>query len=243
MDVDKFQEGDNAGVSAVVHVSHNGHCGESSYLAGVCRKMGLPLIEDSAVALGVPGACQVGTMSILSFSVPKIVTTGQGGAVLTDSAAHCDRLDAIRDQGGENWRKDRIHRNIGVNLRMTDLQAALGIAQMKEIDKILARRARIWNVYRIGMAIANDIHPSGWMVTVRCENGSRRHSVEVELADHGYSATRLYRPIYQNSYFKADPSLFPGAKDYYDRVLYLPSSLTLSYTDIHQISRIAYMWN
>jgi dTDP-4-amino-4,6-dideoxygalactose transaminase len=245
MDVDKFVESiEERPVDAVVHVNHNGHCGEIHYLAGVCRKKGIPLIEDSAVALGVPGACQTGDMSILSFSVPKIITTGQGGAVLTDSEQYLVRLDAIRDQGGGNWRNDRIHQNIGVNLRMTDLQAALGIAQLKGIDKILRIRNKIWDAYRVGMDISHDIKPSGWIVTVRCSSYDRREEVFEQLNKKGYAAERLYRPVSHNIWYgsKADDNFFKNASDYYKRVLYLPSSLTLSYDAICGISSIVTLW-
>lgn len=199
-------------VDCVVFVNHNGCTGEIKKVRELCDECCLPLIEDSAVALGIPGAGITGDLAIYSFSVPKIVTTGQGGAVLTDKPELAERLNQLVDQGG-NWRHDRIHKAIGGNFRMADLNAALGLAQLRDLPRLIAKRNRLWGWYREHITIHNDpgAGKSGWMVTS-------------ESIIHG---RQLYTPVnFAAPYNNGDN--FPGANEYYNTIRYVPSSLSLT---------------
>ncbi len=221
---------------AVVIVGHNGHTDDALFTA--CRKYDIgPLIEDSAVALGCPPAGTAGDVSILSFSVPKIITTGQGGAVLTSNSKYAERLSQLVDQGGGNWRKDRIHTAIGGNFRMPDVLSAMGVAQLESLPGTLMKRERLWNWYREDMEIAQDVQPSGWVVTVRGWDKEQADSIIEAVTKAGYEARRLYQPVHRNDPFKRPDEEFPGACELYDRLVYLPSSLTLTRRQVKEITR------
>lgn len=215
--------------SCVVYVCHNGSTSGLKEIAADLYRWGIPLIEDSAVALGIPGAGITGDLAIYSFSVPKIVTTGQGGAVLTDKPELAERLAQLVDQGG-NWRHDRIHKAIGGNFRMADLNAALGLAQLRDLPQLIAKRNRLWDWYREFIPIHNDPGEgrSGWWVTRRIERGCE--SSEAEIG-------QLYHPINRCAPYMADDADFPGAVEYFGSTIYLPSSLSLSEQDVWHIVR------
>jgi perosamine synthetase len=230
-------------VSAVVFVDHNGHTGEDlKHVYRTCAAYKVPLIEDAAVALGCPGAGVTGDISILSFSVPKIITTGQGGAVLTKRPDLYERLLQLVDQGGGDWRADRLHRAVGGNFRMTDLQAALGVAQMDDLRGLLETRERMHGWYDSAGKDNRNISALwidyGWMVCVRARDAEHADRIIAVLNAAGFDAKRLYRPVHRNPPYAADDALFPGACEFYDRTVYLPSSLTLKKEQATQIAKL-----
>ena len=89
-----------------------------------------------------------GTVGCLSFSAPKIVTTGQGGAVLTDDKSVADRGSAFIDHGDLEWRSTNLNRGIGTNLRFNDVLAALGLSQLDTLADRLARKRRSYLALR-----------------------------------------------------------------------------------------------
>lgn len=229
--------GANGDLHCVVFVDHNGYAGEDlQRVRALCDRWGTPLIEDSAVALGCPDAGRTGSMSILSFSVPKVVTTGQGGAVLTARADLAERLEQLVDQGGNDWRKTRLHSSIGGNFRMTDLQAALGVAQLRDLSKLLEQRTQLWSWYRESLehnalrrqCIANDVHPSGWIVTTMADDVSHADAIIKSVQAAGFDCKRLYHPVHRCLPYLDSDALYPGAVSIYDRLIYLPSSLNLT---------------
>lgn len=138
---------------AVVFVDFCGSVGpELAVVEDICRRRGVFLIEDAAWSIGRgtaerPGG-SYGDISVTSFSVPKIITTGQGGAVLVHSEAHRDAIICLSDHGDTNWRQTNITRGIGTNLRLSDLSSALGLAQLDRLDDRLARKRRSFEVLK-----------------------------------------------------------------------------------------------
>jgi perosamine synthetase len=129
---------------AVCFVNFSGRTGpELIEVIRICEERGLPLIEDAAGALGHrfagKSAGGFGTVAIYSFSVPKVITTGQGGAVLLRSEQQRDAAICYIDQGDTDWRRTNLNRGIGTNLRFNDILAAFGLAQMARLDERLER--------------------------------------------------------------------------------------------------------
>lgn len=238
MNINELEKLLNKGVyGAVVFVDHNGYTGEDLRRVRVlCTAQKIPLIEDSAVALGCERAGRIGDLSILSFSVPKIITTGQGGAVMTSRRDLGDRLAELVDQGGGGWRHSRIHNAVGGNFRMADVQASLGVAQLNDLSYLLKRRHQLWDWYREGMEIAQDVQPSGWMMTTMGKNAVEANRIIVEVNKVGFDCKRLYQPVHRNTPYRGDDASFPGSCELYERLLYLPSSLNLSKKQVQVIT-------
>lgn len=238
--------------NAVIFVDHNGYAGNDlRRVYGICKRAGIPLIEDACQAIGTSWATTGGDIATLSFSVPKLVTTGQGGAVMTRNSMYASRIKAIMDHGGGPWRSNRRHVLPGLNLRFNDILAAYGVAQMRIFSKLLDRRFKVYKWYadELGDRILwpdNDTCTkwvpyyvsTPWMVIYRTPRACAGLYAKM-LGKYGIQATQYYRPIKSNTPFKYSqqyPQHFPSVADtLWGELLYLPSSLTLTKRKVHYI--------
>jgi perosamine synthetase len=141
-------------VAAVLTVHLYGHPCDLDPLLELCRRWSLPLVEDSAEALGAayrdrPVGCE-GLAGCLSFNGNKIITTGGGGMVLTRDAGLAARVRALTTQARRDpleW----IHDEVGFNYRLTNLQAALGAAQLEQLPDFLARKRQTAGHYQAAL--------------------------------------------------------------------------------------------
>jgi len=132
---------------AVCFVNFSGYTGENLVEAiRLCTERRVAWIEDAECAFGHRhrgrAAGTFGSVGTYSFSVPKVVTTGQGGAVVTNDSEAYKRAAAYIDQGDLEWRRTNLNRAIGTNLRFSDLQASLGLCQKSRavaIDPVTGR--------------------------------------------------------------------------------------------------------
>jgi len=222
----------------VIFINHNGYSGwHLLEIRELCNKYEVDLIEDAATALGVVGAGTTGELATFSFSVPKLITTGQGGMVVTNNHSLAKRVREWQDQGG-GWRADRTHKKLGLNLRMPDINGALGLAQLNNIYSICEKRKTIWDWYRTKTTLnMYDIYgDSGWCILARF-----RKSDEIieQLHNNNIGASRFYKAIYDNHHFKdlADKKC-PEAEKAARELVYLPSSLTLTEQQVIHIGQV-----
>ena len=225
-------------VGCVIFVNHNGYVGDDiARVKGMCKNYGIFTIEDSAQALGIPYAGRTGDIGILSFSVPKIITVGQGGAIMTDSDKLADRCRRLIDHGGAGWRIDKIHKHVGVNYRLTDIQAAYGLAQLKELPKLLAKRKQVQDWYVEGGVKLQNWDPerkqSTWMCIYRSPIQAKLRD---ELSKRKVGTAAYYRPINHNYTFYNDGE-YPEAERAWTQLLYLPSSLNLTRKQVVKICK------
>jgi len=227
-------------VSCIIFVSHNGYNGSDlNKVRQICNIHNIPMIEDCCQSIAIKNAGKTGDIGIFSFSYPKLITGGQGGAVVTDDDKIAKRLEQIRDHGG-NWRKDRLHQYIGVNFRYTDIQASYILSQLKDIKLLLNKRWKLFYYYYI-----NDIKPyrfvpyvsekeSGWMVIYRSKKADQ---IIEALKKENIQAVKYYKPISYNPPYKTKIK-YPVAEQIYKEIIYLPSSLNLKRRKIKRICRI-----
>ena len=126
----------------------------------VAQRKGVQVLEDAAQALTVKlhgkHAGTFGDVGTFSFFSDKVITTGEGGLVVTDSDEIADRLRLLRNQGRPNS-GTFIHPSLGMNFRITDMQAAVGLGQMEKLPSILKDRAKKWRLYSEGLTGVGDI--------------------------------------------------------------------------------------
>lgn len=134
---------------AVLVVHMCGSMARVDQLAGLCGRKGILLIEDTAQALGASFSGKplgtFGRAGCYSFDYVKTITCGEGGAVVTDDAALYERVQAFTDHGHDHKGKDRgadLHPILGLNFRLSELHAAVGLAQLKKLDRILDTQRR-----------------------------------------------------------------------------------------------------
>ncbi len=150
---------------AVLLVHQAGMPADVSSIVDVCGDRGITVIEDAACAIGSEiGGCPVGsgpTMAVFSFHPRKIITTGEGGMIVTADQPTADRLRRLREHGTSMGAAERHasggprieqYLEVGFNYRMTDIQAAVGRVQLDRLEEIIERRRLLAGRYRDGLS-------------------------------------------------------------------------------------------
>lgn len=232
------------------------------------KKFGFKIIEDASHAIGGKykgkniGNCTYSDITIFSFHPVKIITTGEGGAILTNDEKICGKVQQLRSHGITRdpremtkhidgpWYYEQI--DLGFNYRMTDLQAALGISQLKRIDAFIKKRQKIVGLYNRLLANSKLILPyqkidtksSFHLYIIRVpSNGSLIRSELFErLLANGILVNLHYIPIYKHPYYqtkyKIKDSDFPQAEKYYAEAISLPIFYDLKESEIKKITKI-----
>lgn len=229
---------------AVVVVHLYGHPCDMTAIDAVARQHGLVVIEDACQALGAAwqgrAAGSFGT-GCLSFYATKSITTGEGGMVVTDDGGLADRARLLRNQGeGERYRTDVL----GYNFRMTELAAALGLAQLPKLDGWIERRRAnaAWLSEHLE-GVATPIERPGaqhtyQQYTVRVPNG-RRDALQRALRERDIESVVYYplalhqQPLYKEVGIGGS---FPVAESAAGEVLSLPVHAALSQDDLERIA-------
>ena len=133
---------------AIIAVHLCGHPAEMDEIMKIAREHNLAVIEDCAQAIGAKYKGKIvgsiGDINAFSFYLSKNITTGEGGMVLTDNDKLAEKAKLIRHHGEPEWYKYIL---LGYNYRMTELQAAIGLAQLKKLEKLNERRREIAKIY------------------------------------------------------------------------------------------------
>lgn len=228
---------------AVMLVSSNGRAPDASGFETLCRETGIALIEDAAQSLGsfYPDGRHIGRAGAIgsfSFSAPKIISTGQGGALITDSDELADRLRRLKDFGRAHGGTD-IHDSIGFNFKFTELQACVGLAQMRQLPERIERKKAIWQRYWNGLQgvpgvqlFAHDLRRcTPWFIDGRF---ARRDELAAHLKREGIGTRTMYPPIHrQKAYDLAGEH--PVSEAIGREGLWLPSMIQLTDGQIERI--------
>lgn len=230
-------------VKAAIVVSLNGRAPDMKYIQRWTQDHGILLIEDACQAFGSCWAGQyLGTFGIcgaFSFSPHKIITTGQGGCIVTndDGLAHTIRLfkDFGRVCGGVD-----DYQVFGINLKFTDLQAVIGIEQMRSIDWRIVRKKQIFDLYRnslsglpkINFVETNLKETVPWFVDILVED---REGLREFLRQKDIQTRPMYPPIRRTAVYGIEAE-GGWISDYVSRQgLWLPSFLGLSDDQINEV--------
>lgn len=204
----------------------------------VARAYQISIIEDAAEALGsFSYERHCGTLAdsaILSFNGNKTITCGGGGAILTDYDEWAERARHLSTQAKKPHRWEFEHDEVANNLRMPNVNAALGCAQMERIDEILREKRRNFDDYR---AVLDDagcdyMRPAGgdrwnhWLVTFLAESLGDRDRLLKEFNDRGVKARPLWKPLNRFGPYRECASMpTPNADWLYERAISLPSGV------------------
>lgn len=231
------------------------------------REYGFTVIEDASHAIGGSyqdnpvGSCAYSDMTVFSFHPVKIITTGEGGMVLTNRRELCEGLQLYRSHGITRdpsrmtrtadgpWYYEQIA--LGCNYRMTDLQAALGASQMTKLDAFVARRRYLVQRYREKLKdlplrtpfCAPDANPSWHIYIVRLDLERVKKSKQeifAEMKERGIMLNLHYIPVHLQPYYRElgfAAGDFPVSERYYREALTLP--LYYDLTDAQQEAVVA----
>jgi len=224
----------------------------------LARKHGLKVIEDVAEAQGGRYKNRIlgsfGYINCFSFLSNKIMTTGEGGMCVTDSAEAANRLTSLRGLAFGNTPQTRyLHTDLGFNYRLTNMQAAIGCAQLKRIDEIITKKREVGAWYNSGLKSVKDITlpvEMSWAknvywqygIVVGKEFGISRDKMISLLKDSGIDARAFFVPMHQQPVFHK-LGLFknmrlPVSEWLGKNGLYLPSSTNLSKADVIRVCNV-----
>lgn len=227
---------------AVCFVNFSGHTGSNLIaIRSVCAERNVLVIEDAACALGHryqgQAAGTFGDIGTYSFSVPKVLTTGQGGALVARDPTVFERAAAFIDQGDLEWRMTNLNREIGTNLRFNDLLAAFGLCQIRDIENRLARRRESYAALRARLGPFLYAVPGEEAPLHNIVFSAEPDRLVTALRTAGVFATRQYRTLAQHpAYAELAERPYPNADYWSDRAVYLPFGMALSPADANRIA-------
>lgn len=238
-------------VRAVVPVHLLGLACEIDRIVAIARRHGLRVVEDAAQGLGVRYRGRpVGTfgdVGVVSCNGNKIVTAGGGGALLTSDARRADRARSLTLHGRARLASDAMHAEVGYNYRMTNLHAALGLAQLEQLDDFIARKRRIAATYARGFAAVDGVapmpltahtDPTWWLYTIQLIGRSprpRQQRLLRTLAAQGIGARPLWPPLHAQPAARAAARYrLRCATPLVARSVCLPSSAHLSDAEVRR---------
>jgi UDP-4-amino-4,6-dideoxy-N-acetyl-beta-L-altrosamine transaminase len=242
----------------IIPVHLAGQSCEMDKISNLSKKYGFKIIEDASHAIGGKykdkpiGGCQFSDITIFSFHPVKIITTGEGGMCLTNDSQLAISLNRFRSHGIVRHPSEMTHVpdgpwyyqqiELGYNYRMTDIQAALGLSQMKRLDDFVSARHSIAKRY-------NEILDEDWIelpwqhpdtysglhlyiIRVKHNNKGITHKQLFEkLRNAGILVNLHYIPVYSHPYYEAigyDKQEFPNAEAYYSEAISIPMFATFT---------------
>ncbi len=238
MDINLLEKAITPKTKAIFFVSANGRypkAGIDSFV-DLAKKHNLILLEDSAQSLGsfYPDGTHIGRKALIgsfSFSAPKVISTGQGGALITDDDEIADKLRKLKDFGRSGGGND-IHDSIGWNFKFTDIQAVIGVEQMKKLPWRVKRKKDILRKYQEGLKNISQIQffeqdlesTTPWFIDVLAED---RENLQHFLKDAGIGTRIMYPPINKQKAYNL-PGDFPVSELVGEKGLWLPSASQLT---------------
>lgn len=250
IDPSKIEEKITKKTKAIMVVHMYGNPANMDKIQTIAKKYHLFIIEDSCMAHGaMVGSKKVGSIGgigCFSFYASKNITCGEGGMVVTSNRKIAKKIKLFRNYAEEKPRFN--HTVLGFNYRMTDLQAAIGLAQLERIEKIVKRKRQIAQNYRKLLKDCPEVilpkDPSWgksvfWMfgILINSNFGISRDEIIKKLSQKGIESTRFFVPISDQPVFKKGKDIrfpdiggiYPVSEDISSRGLYLPSGLGITY--------------
>ena len=231
---------------AIIAVDIFGNPANYDCLINICRQYKLLLISDSAEAFGAEyknKKCgNLADISIFSFFGNKTITTGEGGAILTNEKKLFEYIKKLKNQGNSPQKK-YYHDILGYNFRMTNIQAAIGCAQLERCEDILNQKNKIADTYKkylskhlVFQYISSKAKSSYWMVSGLLSDKEKRDSIIKYLSKLGIDTRPFFYPMHTMPYFNIVLNN-PTTQMLSERGLCLPSYPSLKEKDIQFISK------
>jgi perosamine synthetase len=234
LDIKKTKKAITPKTKAIMLMSANGRypkSGINSFLE-LCKNKNISLIEDAAQSLGsfYPDGSHIGSkgdIGSFSFSAPKIISTGQGGALITNNTELASRLRKLKDFGRSSGGND-VHDSIGYNFKFTELQAVIGIEQMKKLAWRIDRKKAIYKRFTSNLRCIQDEikffehnfeFTTPWFIDCVAK---KRDELQVFLKEHMIGTRIMYPPINKQKAYKYKGE-FPVSDHIGQSGLWLPS--------------------
>lgn len=245
----------NKNTRAIVPVHFSGQPCEMATIHKIARKYKLLVVEDACHALGAKyknykiGGCRFSDMAVFSFHPVKSITTGEGGAILTNDKKYYEKLKLLRNHG---IYKDKQGKNVmmelGYNYRLTDIQAALGASQLRKLDSFIKKRRQIVTWYKKSLKNVKEIilpqeienNYSSWhLYIIRTVKAAQREKLANFLKENGVGVNFHYPAVYSHPYYRKigyGGLKLPEEEIYYNSCLTLPCYVGLKESGVNYIA-------
>ncbi len=241
-------------VAAVIAVDLLGKCADYTAIVPVCERFGVPVLSDAAESLGASHAGRpagsFGDSAAVSFNGNKIMTTSGGGMLLTDDADLAARVRYLSTQA----RQPAVHyehTEVGYNYRLSNVLAALGLAQLERLDEMIARRRRLRELYallfagRPGVRVfqrSGDEADNCWLTAVVVDParaGWSTDDLRRALDASDVESRPLWKPMHRQPVFRGARSVLTGTADrLFATGLTLPSGSALTADDVARVEQV-----
>lgn len=255
LDASKIQDAITPRTSAILAVHNFGLCADMPRIEQIARSNGLLVVEDAAEALGASvhdrQAGTFGDASCFSLYANKAITTGEGGMVLTDSPELAERLSRRRNLSfGSGIEHQYEHSAVGLNYRLSALQAAFGLGQVEHAAEAIARKRNVGLMYRDLLGSDERLtlqpEPSGYVhaywaiaAVLTPELAPFRAAIQETLARAGIESRRFFAPVHSHAALSPDILAarlsFPNADRLYSGGICLPSFVGMQESQVVRV--------
>jgi len=249
IDPNKIREKITEKTRAIIPVHLYGHPVDMDPILEIAEEKNLIVIEDGAEAHGAlyknKKVGSIGDLACFSFYGNKIITTGEGGMITTSNEELAETLRELKDHGMSR-QKRYWHPNVGFNYRMTNIQAAIGLAQLEKIDDFISIKRKNTKFYNSLLENTTGIGPPPeaewaknvyWMYTILVQDDFKisRDELMKKLGEHGVDTRPVFYPMHKQPPYIDELSDFKVAEKISRMGMNLPSSVTLSEEQINCI--------
>jgi len=249
IDVQKIEEKITKKTRAIIPVHIYGHPCDMDPIMKLAEKYNLYIIEDAAEAQGAlyngKKIGSFGNMSAFSLYTNKVITTGEGGIVVTNDKKLAERVEWLRNFCFDKERR-YFHEEIGFKYPLTNLQAAIGVAQMEYVEEIIKRKREIAYTYNEllgkipGIVLpyeAKNVRNIYWMYSILIEDGFgvSRDKVKELLYKKGIETRFFFTGLHKQPPFKTEGS-FPVSENLEKKGIYLPCSPNITQEQLEFVS-------
>lgn len=240
-----FNKKTNRRISAIIPVHVFGNICQIDKILKIAKKYNLIVIEDAAEALGSffhnKHSGTFGMVGCFSFNGNKILTTGGGGAIITNNKLLAKKIKHLSTTAKINDPWEYIHDAIGYNFRMPNLNAALGSAQLENLNKFLQSKRKLFNIYEKEFKLVEDIRivkekkfskSNYWLNTIFIKNLSikKRNQILKFAHKNNFFLRPVWKPLHTLKHFKKMPKMhIDVANKIYKSCINLPSSASYFY--------------
>lgn len=237
---------------AIIPVHLYGHPSDMDAVNDIAKEHGLYVVEDAAESHGAEykgkKVGSLGICGVFSFYGNKIITTGEGGMITTNDTSFYEKAKLLRDHAMSK-EKRYWHTEIGFNYRMTNMQAALGLAQLERIEEIIARKREIFKWYKEGLKDVAGIklnYQAGWsknvywMICLEVESYTENQRDEFikKLKGKGIESRPYFFPISDMPMYKNINTYTPITHNVFQKGLNLPSYYDITKEQVKYICEV-----
>jgi perosamine synthetase len=249
LDVNLLEKSITPKTKAIIVVHQFGHAAPMDEIMAIAKKYSLKVIEDNAESIGAKYKGKLlgtfGDITCFSFFGNKVITCGEGGALITNNRELAVRCKELRDHGMSSQKK-YLHIDLGYNYRMTNMQAAIGLAQMERLNEILAIRKKQMDLYYNLLknipqlklrSYASWCDPVHWLITITLDEQYNRDEFLKYMYENGVECRQMINPVHQAIHLVASyhDNEFPNSVSISNQSAHLPSSTSLTEQEIELV--------